>query len=274
MFDSSIVKADDSNPGPRSRRRESAHTASRWHKSVRRFASVAARGSIKTATLLAIVLGTLSAQAGTPPTTPTGVSATTLNCAAINVSWTASTAHNPNSMSSYSVYRNGSLWKSVPASVTSTNDTGLSANTPFSYYVVAVDTGGNKSTASAIVSATTSTLSADTTAPTPPGTLRATPSDCHSVALVWTAASDPAGSCQVASGIQGYQVFRGTSQIASVSATSLNFTYTGLSPNTYYTCQVKALDGAGNASSAISTNATTTTCPGAQTYPPGQVQIR
>src|SRR5205823_2802542 len=61
------------------------------------------------------------------------------------------------------------------------------------------------------------------------------------VSLTWSAGTD---DYQVA----GYQVFRGSTLIATVGPSTLTYTDTGLSPWTNYTYTVKAVDPAGNVS--------------------------
>jgi chitodextrinase len=90
----------------------------------------------------------------TPPSTPTGLSATAASSSQINLSWTASTDNV--GVTGYWVYRGGSFLKEVVG--TSTSDTGLSANTSYTYAVLAVDAAGNQSGLSTSASATTDPL--------------------------------------------------------------------------------------------------------------------
>jgi chitodextrinase len=79
----------------------------------------------------------------------------------------------------------------------------------------------------------------DTTAPTAPGNLVATPRSSSRIDLTWNAATDDRG-------VQGYLVFRNSAQVASVTATG--YQDTGLQAATSYSYQVIAFDGAGNRS--------------------------
>lgn len=88
----------------------------------------------------------------------------------------------------------------------------------------------------------------DTQAPSVPGSLRSTGKTSSSVSLAWNASTDNVG-------VTGYDIFRGSSQVLSVSGTSA--TVSGLSPSTGYTFTVKARDAAGNVSAA--SNAVTVT---------------
>ena len=88
----------------------------------------------------------------TAPTVPTGLTAAPISSTQINLAWTPST--DPNSaVAGYNVYRNGT--KIGASSLASYSDTGLSANTTYSYAVSAYDPSGNTSNQSAVVSATT-----------------------------------------------------------------------------------------------------------------------
>jgi aryl-phospho-beta-D-glucosidase BglC (GH1 family)/chitodextrinase len=93
----------------------------------------------------------------------------------------------------------------------------------------------------------------DTTAPTAPGNLAAGTVTSTSVPLTWGAATDNVG-------VTGYQIFRGSTKVATVTATS--YTDTGLSPSTAYTYTVKAVDAAGNVSNASNAVTVTTAASG------------
>ena len=90
----------------------------------------------------------------------------------------------------------------------------------------------------------------DTTPPSAPGGLAVGASTTTTVSLSWSASTDNVG-------VTGYRVYNGGSQVATTSGTSA--TVTGLSPATGYTFTVKAVDAAGNVSTA--SNAVTMTTP-------------
>ena len=94
-----------------------------------------------------------------------------------------------------------------------------------------------------IVNATT-----DTTAPTAPTTLVASGTTQTTTTLSWNVATDNIG-------VTGYNVYRGTTLLGSVSTTTFNVT--GLTAATSYTFTVKAKDAAGNIS--VASNAVTVT---------------
>ncbi|MBI5817262.1 MAG: fibronectin type III domain-containing protein [Candidatus Yonathbacteria bacterium] len=88
----------------------------------------------------------------TPPSTPTGLTATAISSTQINLSWTASTDNV--GVTSYRIYQSGTQITTVAG--TTYSRTGLSPSTQYSYAVSAYDAAGNGSPQSTGVSATTS----------------------------------------------------------------------------------------------------------------------
>jgi chitodextrinase len=87
----------------------------------------------------------------TPPSTPTGLTATAISSSQINLSWTASTDNVD--VTGYRIYRGG---VQIATSVgTSYSNTGLTPSTSYTYAVAAYDAAGNHSSPSASASATT-----------------------------------------------------------------------------------------------------------------------
>ena len=87
----------------------------------------------------------------TPPTVPTGLTATAVSSSQINLSWTPSTDNV--GVTGYDVYRGGTQVGTSPTA--SYSDTGLAASTSYTYTVAAYDAAGNTSAQSASASATT-----------------------------------------------------------------------------------------------------------------------
>jgi len=87
----------------------------------------------------------------TLPSIPTNLSATPISSSQIDLSWSQSTDNV--GVTGYRIYRGGVLVTTVTA--TSYSDTGLSANTIYSYTVSAIDAAGNESSQSTSASATT-----------------------------------------------------------------------------------------------------------------------
>jgi chitodextrinase len=91
---------------------------------------------------------------------------------------------------------------------------------------------------------------ADTSPPTQPSNLSATPLDATHISLSWTASSDNVA-------VAGYRIYRGSTLVSSVSTPG--FADTGLVAGTSYTYQVFAFDAAGNTSTVATATGTTTT---------------
>ena len=98
---------------------------------------------------------------------------------------------------------------------------------------------------------------ADTTPPTAPAQVTATPASSSSVGLSWAAATDDVG-------VTGYRITRNGAQVGTTAGTT--YTDTGLAASTSYTYTVTAVDAAGNVSPASAP--VTATTPAGQTTPP------
>jgi fibronectin type 3 domain-containing protein len=190
----------------------------------------------------------------TPPTAPTGLTATAASPTTINLSWTASTDNV--GVTSYKVFRDGAPSPIASVVGTSFSDTSLAPTTTHSYTVMASDAIGNLSPASNTATATTP---ADTVAPTAPTNLTAIAANSTTVNLSWTASTDNVG-------VVSYSVFRdgGATPIAITSGTS--FSDVGLAVGSTHSYLVKASDAAGNQSAASNGVVVTTT--GADVTPP------
>ena len=95
----------------------------------------------------------------TPPTVPTGLSASAVSSAQINLAWNAST--DDVAVTGYQVYRNGTKITAVSGNTYS--DSGLTPSTLYSYTVAAYDAAGNVSAQSGSASATTQAATVGTT---------------------------------------------------------------------------------------------------------------
>jgi chitodextrinase len=90
----------------------------------------------------------------TPPSVPTGLTATAKSPSVVRLTWTASTDNV--GVTGYKVYRNGSQVST--SALTSYTDTGLMPNTAYSYRISAYDAAGNNSAQSS-PAATAATMS-------------------------------------------------------------------------------------------------------------------
>ena len=184
----------------------------------------------------------------TPPTAPSGLTATANGSSGINLSWTASTDNV--AVTGYRVERCQGAGCSNFAQVgtpsgTTFGDSGLLAGTSYSYRVRATDAAGNLSGYSNIASATTS-AAPDTTPPTAPSALVATANGSSGINLSWTASTDNVA-------VTGYRVERcqgaGCSNFAQVGTPSgTTFGDSGLLAGTSYSYRVRATDAAANLS--------------------------
>ena len=198
-----------------------------------------------------VTFTTLTPSETQPPTTPTGLAATPTTTS-VTLTWTAST---DNVKVAGYVVTVGSFTRSV--SGTSATVTGLTPKTAYLAKVIAKDAAGNTSPAAQVPF--TTLTPADTTAPSAPTGLVATPGTDR-VALTWTASTDNVG-------VTAYVVTVGGT---STTVTTTTATVTGLSAKTAYTASVVAKDAAGNTSPAAQVPFTTltpadTTAPSAPT---------
>lgn len=194
----------------------------------------------------------------TAPTAPSNLSVSNIAANSATISWSASSDNV--GVTGYRIF-NGTTQIGSTTGALTYNLTGLSANTAYNITVKAIDAAGNVSAASNAAAFTTPNISGpDTTAPTAPSGLHVMGSSTHnSVPLMWNASTDNVG-------VTGYQIFRGSTLVATVSGSTLEYLVTGLSADTAYTFTVKAIDAAGNVSAA--SNAISVTTPSAPTtYP-------
>jgi chitodextrinase len=169
------------------------------------------------------------------PSTPTGLVATAVSNAQINMSWSASTDNV--AVTGYRVFRNGALLVSL-GNVSTYQDTSLNAGTTYAYTVEAFDAAGNMSAQSAQASATTAPA-ADMTPPTVPTNLVGNAVSPTQINLSWSASIDNVG-------VANYRLYRNGVMVATLASTT--YQNTGLSPATTYTYRVDAVDTTGNGS--------------------------
>jgi chitodextrinase len=189
----------------------------------------------------------------TAPSAPTNLSASAVSTSQINLTWTASTDNL--GVAGYRIYRGGT--QIGTSSTTSYANSGLNANTTYTYTVAAYDAAQNVSAQSQPASATTSAAS-DTTPPSTPTNLAASAVSSSQVNLTWSASTDNLG-------VAGYRIYRGGTQVGTSSTTS--YSDNGLTGSTTYTYRVAAYDAAQNLS-AQSQSASATTSAGSDATPP------
>jgi chitodextrinase len=186
------------------------------------------------------------------PSAPTGLTAVLATGPAASLAWSPSTDNV--GVTGYVVYRNGAQIAQVGASPTTYNDSPLPGAGTFTYTVKATDAAGNLSAASNPRSVSI----ADITPPTAPGGLAANPIAATEIDLNWTASTDDVG-------VARYLVYRGASQIATVTAPATTYKDTTVAPASAYSYTVTAADAAGNVSgpsgAASATTPADTTAP-------------
>ncbi|MGI5400223.1 glycosyl hydrolase family 18 protein [Streptomyces sp. CA-135486] len=186
-----------------------------------------------------------------PPSAPGGLAVTDTTARTVSLQWNAA-APGDFPVASYEVLRGTTVVAAT--ATTSATVRELAPATAYSFTVRAKDTRGNLGPVGAAVTATTVDPASDTVPPTAPGNLRSTAVTSSTVALAWNAATDN-------SRVAAYDVYRGTTLVAGVPATSLSTTITGLAPATRYDFTVRARDAADNASPASNTLTVTTADP-------------
>ena len=192
--------------------------------------------------LTAVTNGTYTVSAGadtTAPSVPTGLTATAASANQINLSWTASTDpivanQTTSGVAGYKIYRAGT--QIATTTTTTYSNTGLTAGTTYSYTIAAYDNAGNTSAQTTSASATTSN-GADATAPTVPTGFSGQVISQTQVNLSWTASTDPTVAGQNTSGVAGYKIYRGGTQIATTTTTT--YSNTGLTAGTTYSYTIE-----------------------------------
>jgi chitodextrinase len=186
----------------------------------------------------------------TAPTAPTGLNGTAASETRINLSWNAST--DDIGVVRYRVFRDGA--EIATSTATNYADTTVQPGSTHSYHVTAEDSAGNVSGPSNAVIVSTP----DTTAPTAPTGLTGFAASTTQVELSWTASSDNVG-------VAGYRIFRDGAEVGTSTATS--YADAGLEPGSTHGYEVRARDGAGNASGpSASVSVTTPRLPGVQAF--------
>ena len=188
----------------------------------------------------------------TAPSAPASLSAQASSGPKVSLSWAA--ASDNVGVAGYRIYRDGVQVGTTAG--TAYTDASASPSTTYGYSVRAYDAAGNIGAASNVVTVTTP-ATADTTAPTAPGSLTPQVLSGPKVSLSWAAATDNVG-------VAGYRVYRDGALIGTTTGTS--YTDASVASSTTYAYAVRAYDAAGNVSAA--SNAASVTTPGTVTQPP------
>ena len=180
------------------------------------------------------------------PSTPINLRFDSTSPTTVNLSWDASTDNI--GVKEYQIYRDGSFLSSATGNSLSITS-GIYSQTNYEFKVRAIDAAGNLSYFSAPIVAVTS---ADSQAPTAPTELTATLVSSSQINIAWTPSTDNIG-------VAGYDVYRNGTKVTSLSVGTGNYLSSGLSPDTLYLFEVKALDAAHNTSAPATLSVTTHT---------------
>lgn len=183
-----------------------------------------------------LTVATRAAPDTTPPSAPTGLSASALASTQVQLTW--QTATDNIGVTGYIVQREGATLAQVNDRTVDYIDSTVVPQTTYTYVVRAVDAAGNVSQPSNATTVSTPAPS-DTTPPSTPSGLAATTTSSQ-VNLTWNPSADNVG-------VKDYIVKRGTLQIGVV--TSTNFSDGTVEVGSTYSYTVVARDAAGNTSS-------------------------
>ncbi|MEI9912523.1 MAG: fibronectin type III domain-containing protein [Bacteroidota bacterium] len=192
------------------------------------------------------------------PTAPTNLAASAITQTSLTISWTASTDNV--GVTGYDIYRGGIKINASLLTATTFNVTGLTAATPYQFYVQAKDAAGN-TTNSGTLNATTLSPP-DTEAPAAPANLAASGITQSTLTLGWAAATDNIG-------VTGYDVYQNGVKINTSNVATTSYNVSGLIVLTSYNFYTVAKDAAGNISAASNTVNVTTPDTQAPTAPSG-----
>ncbi len=175
-----------------------------------------------------------------PPAKVTGLKATAKTTTTVDLAWDPATDPDAgDSIKEYKVYQGTTLVKTVPAPATSTQITGLTQDTQYSFTVAAIDSKGLETPRSDALVVKTDRPIPPNQPPTVPTALKAGAVTSSSVALSWTASTDDVK-------VAGYTIYRDGVKIGT--SPTPTFSATGLVPGTQYSFTVEAFDEPGLAS--------------------------
>jgi chitodextrinase len=180
----------------------------------------------------------------TPPSAPSGLTATATTSSSVSLSWTASTDNV--GVIGYNILRNGT--KVGTSTTTSYTDNNVASGTTYTYTVTAFDAAGNVSPAS---NSATVTTPASTT---PPVISNVSVSPANTTATVtWT--TDKPSTSQVTYGIT--TAYGSTTTLDTTLVTAHSQTLSGLTSGQLYHFSVASTDGSGNTASSADSTFTT-----------------
>ncbi|TBR12255.1 MAG: fibronectin type III domain-containing protein [Candidatus Nitrosotenuis sp.] len=196
--------------------------------------------------------------AETAPQPPTGLSSAAVSSSQINLSWSAPADNGGSPITGYKIERSaGGAFSVLVANTGSTGttypDTGLAANTMYTYRVSAITSVGTSLPSNTASATTTMTV------PSQPLNLAAAAASSSQINLTWNAPSNNGGSP-----ITGYKIERSTDNgstwgvlVPNTGSISTTYSNIGLSPSTTYTYRVSAINSIGTSLPSNTASATT-----------------
>jgi chitinase len=185
----------------------------------------------------------------TPPSVPANLRSPSQTTTSIALAWDASSDNAGGSgVAGYDVFRDGAMVAS-PTGTTFTN-TGLAANTLYSFRVRARDNAGNASAQGAALSVRTAGGAGCSVLPSVPTGLSSPSQTSSCIDLRWNA-STPGANCTVQ-----YRVFSDGAQALQTAATTASVC--GFAPSTTHSFRVAAINQFGTSAQSAAISATTT----------------
>jgi chitodextrinase len=175
-----------------------------------------------------------------PPKAPANLTATIQSNTVVDLAWSAATDNV--GVQSYMIVRDGLALATVSGSTLSYSDLSAVPGSTYAYTVEAFDAAGNRSPPSNTVTVTLA-AAADIVPPSVPTPLQLAVVSPLRVDLAWAASADNVG-------VQGYQIARDGTVVATVDANTLTFADTSVAAMRSYSYTVEAFDQSGNYSAA------------------------
>ena len=167
---------------------------------------------------------------GERPSVPTGLKAVSITDKQVELAWKESDGPAP--IAFYRIKRNGTMSVDVPAPALTWTDKGVLPQTHYSYVITAHDEAGEVSDPSRPLQVQTLPEGGG---PSAPINLHSMGQTTQSITLMWGASTGTAP-------IVNYLIYRDGVVVKSLSATQTEYEDTGLTPDTEYRYEVKALD--------------------------------
>ena len=185
-----------------------------------------------------------------PPPMPSSLVATAVSSSQVNLTWTdnATNETHQNIEREVSGSATWSTLTSLGSNITSYSDTTVVAGTSYNYRVQSCLSGSGCSSYTYSNTVTVPSVG-DTTPPTAPQNLSATPVSSSRIDLSWGASTDNVS-------VANYKIYRNGAFWYQTSL--LSYSDTGLTGNTTYSYYIKAVDAAGNVSASSNTVSSTT----------------